>query len=75
MKTLDLKFTSPEKDLRHLKLENIITELDEATLKSLMEQIITLNLFYNAKTGTALYATAVSASYITTQEQVVYAAK
>lgn len=77
MKILDLKFLTPSHTVRHLKFENVNTDLDEATLKECMEQIIALNIFQKLDdegVGVPFLGTPVSASYIDKTEKVVYSA-
>ncbi|GET18481.1 DUF2922 domain-containing protein [Ligilactobacillus agilis] len=77
MKILDLKFLTPNHTVRHLKFENVNTNLDAATLKDCMEQIIALNIFQTTDAdgiASPLYGTPVSASYITKDEEIVYSA-
>lgn len=77
MKILDLKFLTPNHTVRHLKFENVNTELDATTLKDCMDQIIALNVFQKVDdegNGIPLLGTPVSASYIDKTENVVYSA-
>jgi len=77
MKILDLKFLTPNHTVRHLKFENVNTDLDEATLKECMEQIVALNVFQKLDdegNAVALLGSPVSASYITKDEKLVYSA-
>lgn len=75
MKKLDLGFRSATKNtVHHLQLNYVKAELGEEDLRKYMGQIAALAIF-NDKTGDATYATPVSASYVDTEEKVVFAEK
>ena len=75
MKKLNLGFRSATKNtVHHLQLNYVKTELDAEALKKYMMQISTLRIFSD-KNGEAVFATPVSASYVETEEKVVFAEK
>lgn len=75
MKKLNLGFRSATKNTVHrLQLSYVKTDLDAETLKKCMAQIAALGIFSD-KTGESVFATPISASYVDTEEKVVFAEK
>lgn len=75
MKKLTLGFRSATKNTAHrLQLNYVKAELEADMVKQYMQQIATLGIFSD-KDGEATYATPVSASYVDTEEKVVFAEK
>lgn len=75
MKKLTLGFRSATKNTAHrLQLNYVTAELEADAVKQCMEQISALGIF-NDKDGEAAYATPVSASYVNTEEKVLFTEK
>ena len=73
MKKLNLGFRSATKNtMHHLQLNYVKTELEAEPLKKYMAQIAALGIFSD-KSGEMVFATPASASYIDTEEKVVFA--
>lgn len=72
MKKLDLGFrSSTRQTTHHLQLSYVQKELSPEEVRKYMEQISTLGVFSD-KYGDLIYATPVSASYIDTEEKVLF---
>lgn len=72
MKKLDLGFrSSTRRTIHHLQLSYVQKELSPEEVRKYMEQISTLGVFSD-KYGDLIYATPVSASYIDTEEKVLF---
>lgn len=75
MKNIDLIFRSNiNGGLRHLKMTDVKSDLDAATVKDIMQQIIDSKIFVD-KNAQLLYAKVVSAVYIDEQEHVLFEEK
>lgn len=72
MKKLDLGFRSSTKHTtHHLQVKYVKEELDAKEIRKAMESIAELGIFADKK-GDLIYATPVSASYVDTNEEVVF---
>lgn len=72
MKLLNMEFYSANKQSTHrLQVKAVNNELDADSIRKAMDQIAGLGIFAD-KTGDLVYAKPVSASYIDTNEKVVF---
>lgn len=72
MKKLDLGFRSATKHTtHHLRISYVKDELKAENIKKYMDEIAALGIFAD-QNGELIYATPVSASYIDTDERVVF---
>ncbi|TLQ05152.1 DUF2922 domain-containing protein [Pediococcus stilesii] len=70
MKQLDLEFTNANGKIQHFKAQYVKQNLDEATVRQVMEKISASNLFQKEEGN--LYATPKSAQYVETIHEPIF---